>query len=142
MPSAQTKIPDVLPAPMTPASPVDATASTTDSGRDYDPEEPIPVSTAADAVEQPEHCPAEVFEDMTHHLEQLAEDNPQDDLLRRLQHMAGTRVSFSWRSNGRRVRLLPSLLPLWNVTTHMLLPNTSWPTAWEHGMEDTCRAGT
>ena len=24
----------------------------------------------------------------------------------------------------------------------MLLPDTSWPTVWEHGMEDTCQAGT
>ena len=56
--------------------------------------------------------------------------------------MAGTLVSLSWRLNGRRVILLPSLLPLCNVTTHMLLPNTSWLTAWEHGMKDTRRAGT
>ena len=84
MPSAQTKIPDVLPAPMTPESPVDASASTTDLGRDDYPEEPIPVSTAADAVEQPEDCPAEVFKDTTHHLEELAEDNPQDDLFEKV----------------------------------------------------------
>ena len=83
-PSAQNKIPDVLPAPMTPASAVDASASTMDLGRDDDPEEPIPVSTAAFAVEQPEDCPAEVFEDTTHHLEQLAEDDPQDDLFEKV----------------------------------------------------------
>ena len=71
-PRAQTKIPDALPAPMTPASPV---ASTTDLGHDDDPEEPIPISTPVDAVEQPEDCPAEIFEDTTHHLEQLAEDD-------------------------------------------------------------------
>ena len=61
-PSAQTKIPGVLPAPMTPASLVDASASTMDLGCDDNPEEPIPVSTAADAMEQPEDCPAEVFD--------------------------------------------------------------------------------
>ena len=38
----------------------------------------------ADAAEQPEDCSAEVFEDMTHHLEQLAEDNPQDDLFEKV----------------------------------------------------------
>ena len=83
-PSAQTQIPDDLPAPMTPAPPVDASTSTTDLGHDDDPEEPIPVSTVADAVEQPEDCPAEVFEDTTHHLEQLAEDDPQDDLFEKV----------------------------------------------------------
>ena len=83
-PSAQTKVPDALPAPMTPASLVDTSTSTTDLDHDDDPEEPIPVSTMADVVEQPEDCPAEVFEDTTHHLEQLAEDNPQDDLFERV----------------------------------------------------------
>ena len=83
-PSAQTKVPNALPAPMTPASPVDTSASTMDLDRDDDPEEPIPVSTMADDVEQPEDCPAEVFEDTTHHLEQLAEDDPQDDLFERV----------------------------------------------------------
>ena len=67
-PSSQTKIQDVLSAPMTPASPDDMSASTTDLGRDDNPEEPIRVSTTARAVEQPEDCPAEVFEDTTHHL--------------------------------------------------------------------------
>ena len=112
-PHAQTKIPDVLPAPITPASLVDTSASTIDLGRDDDPEEPIPVSTTVDAVEQPEDCPAEVFEDTTHHLEQLAEDDPQDDLFEKVTAYAWDKmVSLSWRLNGRRVRLLPFLLPL------------------------------
>ena len=83
-PSAQTKVPDTLPAPRTPTSPVDTSTSTTELGRDNDPEEPIPVSTLADAVEQPEDCPSEIFEDMMHHLEQLAEDDPQDDLFEKV----------------------------------------------------------
>ena len=83
-PSAQTQIPDDLPAPMTPAPLVDASSSTMDLGRDDDPEEPIPVSTMADSVEQPEDCSAEVFDDMTHHLEQLAEDGPQADLFEKV----------------------------------------------------------
>ena len=83
-PHAQTKIPNVLPAPMTPASLVDTSASTTDLGCDNNPEEPIPVSTTADAVEQPEDCPAEVFKDTTHHLEQPAEDDPQNDLFEKV----------------------------------------------------------
>ena len=83
-PRAQTKIPNALPAPMTHASPVYTSASTTELDRDNNPEEPIPVSTTADAVGQPEDCPAEVFENTTHHLEQLAEDNPQDDLFERV----------------------------------------------------------
>ena len=53
-PSAQTLLPDDLPARMTPAPPVDASASTTDLECDDDPEEPIPTSTMADAAEQPE----------------------------------------------------------------------------------------
>ena len=69
---------------MTPTTLVAASPSTTDSGHDDDPEEPIPVSTTADAVEQPEDCSAEVFDDTTHHLEQLAEDNPQDDLFEKV----------------------------------------------------------
>ena len=69
---------------MTPTSPVDVSASTMDSGRDDDPEEPIPISTTTDVVDQPEDCPAEVFEDMTHHLEQLAKDDPQDDLFEKV----------------------------------------------------------
>ena len=32
----------------------------------------------------PEECSAEVFKDTTHHLEQLAEDNPQDDLFEKV----------------------------------------------------------
>ena len=83
-PSAQTPFPDDLPAPMTPAPPVDVSASTTDLGCDNDPEGPIPTSNPADAAEQPEECSAEVFEDTTHHLEQLAEDNPQDDLFEKV----------------------------------------------------------
>ena len=83
-PSGQTLLHDDLPTPMTPAPPVDASASTTDLSCDDDPEEPIPTSTTADAAEQPEDCSAEVFEDMTHHLEQLAEDDPQDDLFENL----------------------------------------------------------
>ena len=82
--SAQTLVPDDLPAPMTPTPPVDVPASTTDLGHDNDPEEPIPISTTADAVEQPEDCPAEVFEDTTHHLDHLAEDDPQDDLFEKV----------------------------------------------------------
>ena len=69
---------------MTPTSPVDVSASTTDLDRDDDPEESIPVSTTADVAEQPKDCSAEVFEDTTHHLEQLAEDNPQDDLFEKV----------------------------------------------------------
>ena len=38
----------------------------------------------ADAVEQPEDCPAEVLKDTIHHLEQLTEDNPQDDLFEKV----------------------------------------------------------
>ena len=83
-PSAQTQIPDDLPAPMTPATPVAASPSTTDLGHDDNPEEPIPVSTTADAVEQPKDSSAEVFDDTTHHLEQLAEDDPQDDLFEKV----------------------------------------------------------
>ena len=91
-PSAQTPCPDDLPAPMTPAPPVDVSTSTMDFGCDDDPEEPIPTSTLADAAEQPEECSAEVFEDTTHHLEQLAEDDPQDDLFEKVK-------SHSW-DNG------------------------------------------
>ena len=83
-PSAQTPFPDDLPTPMTPTSPVDASASTPDLGCDNNPEEPIPASTPADVVEQPKECSADVFEDMTHHLEQLAEDDPQDDLFEKV----------------------------------------------------------
>ena len=79
-PSALIPFPNDLPAPMTPAPPVNASASTKDLDCDDDPEEHIPASTLADAVEQPKECSAEVFEDMTHHLEQLADDDPQDDL--------------------------------------------------------------
>ena len=35
-------------------------------------------------AEQPKECSAEVFEDMTHHLEKLAEDDPQDDLFEKV----------------------------------------------------------
>ena len=83
-PSAMTPFPDDLPAPMTPAPPVDASASTKDLYCDDNPEEHIPASTPADAAEQPEECSAEVFEDTTHHLEQLAEDDPQDDLFEKV----------------------------------------------------------
>ena len=83
-PSAQTLFPDDLPAPMTPTPPVDASASTMDLGCDDNPEEPIPISTMAHAAEQPEDCSPEVFEDTTHHLEQLTEDDPQDDLFEKV----------------------------------------------------------
>ena len=83
-PSAQTETPDALPAPMTPATPVAASPSTTDLGYDDNPEEPIPASSKEDAEEQPEDCSAEVFDDTTHHLEQLAEDDPQDDLFEKV----------------------------------------------------------
>ena len=83
-PSAQTLIPDDLPTPMPTVPPVDTSVSTIDLGCDDDPVEPIPVSTTADAVEQPEDCCAEVFKDTTHHLEQLAEDDPQDDLFEKV----------------------------------------------------------
>ena len=83
-PSALTPFPNDLPAPMTPAPPVNVFASTTDLGCDNDPEEPIPASTLADVAQQPKECSAEVFEDTTHHLEQLAEDDPQDDLFEKV----------------------------------------------------------
>ena len=83
-PSAQTLIPDDLPAPMTPIPPVDASNSTTDLCCDDDPEESIPISTTADAMEQPKDCSADVFEDVTHHLEQLTEDDPLDDLFEKV----------------------------------------------------------
>ena len=83
-PSAQTPFPNDLPTPMTHPPPVDASASTPDLGCDNDPEEPIPTSTLADVAEQPEECSAEIFEDTTHHLEQLAEDDPQDDLFEKV----------------------------------------------------------
>ena len=69
---------------MTPAPPVDVSTSTTDLDCDDNPEEPIPTSTPADVVEQPKECSAEIFEDMTHHLELLAEDDLQDDLFEKL----------------------------------------------------------
>ena len=83
-PSAQTPFPDDLLTPMTPAPPVDVSASTLDLGCDDNPEEPIPTSTLADVAEQPKECSAEVFEDTTHHLAQLAEDDPQDDLFEKV----------------------------------------------------------
>ena len=85
---SQAKCPDPvsddLPAPMTPTPPVDASASTMDLGCDDDPDERIPTSTMADAAEQPKECYAEVFEDTTHNLEHLAEDDPQDDLFEKV----------------------------------------------------------
>ena len=69
---------------MTPAPPVNVFAATTDLGCDDDPEEPIPASTLADVAQQPKECSAEVFEDTTHHLEQLAEDDPQDELFEKV----------------------------------------------------------
>ena len=96
---------------MTPVPPVDTSASTMDLGRDSDPEDPISVSTTVDAVEQPEDCSAEVFEDMTHHLEQLAEDNPQDDVFEKVKSHGWTMESFSLKLNGRWVRLHPPLYP-------------------------------
>ena len=83
-PSALTPFPDDLPAPMTPAPPDDASTSTMDLGCDNNPDEPILTSTLAYVMEQPEECSAEVFEDTTYHLEQLAEDNPQDDLFEKV----------------------------------------------------------
>ena len=83
-PSAQTKFPDTLPPPTTPISPVDTSTSTMELDRDDDPEEHILISTPADAAEQPEDCPSEIFKDTTHHLEQLAEDDPQDDLFEKV----------------------------------------------------------
>ena len=83
-PNVLTPFPDDLPSPMTPTPPADVSTSTMDLGCDNDPEEPIPTSTLADAAEQPEECSAEVFEDTTHHLEQLAEDAPQDDLFEKV----------------------------------------------------------
>ena len=49
-PSAQNPFPDDLPTPMTPAPPVDASASTPDLGCDDNPEDPIPSSTPADVA--------------------------------------------------------------------------------------------
>ena len=83
-PSVLILFPDDIPAPMTPTPPVNVSTSTMDLDCDDDPEEPIPASTPADAVEQPEECSAEVFKDTTHHLEQLAEEDPQDDLFEKV----------------------------------------------------------
>ena len=75
-----------------------------DLGRDDDPEEPIPISTVADAVEQPEDCPAEVFKDTTHHLEQLAEDDPQDDLFEKVKSHSWDNgillLQIEWKTGG------------------------------------------
>ena len=45
-----------------------------------------------DVAEQPKECSAEIFEDTTHHLEQLAEDDLQDDLFEKV-------MSHTW-DNG------------------------------------------
>ena len=73
-----------LSPPMTPAPPVNVSTSTPDLDCDNNPEETIPTSTLADVAEQPEECSAEVFEHMTHHLEQLAEDDLCDDLFEKV----------------------------------------------------------
>ena len=83
-PSAQTLFPNDLLTPMTPTPPVDVSTSTLDLGCDDNPEEPIPASTLVDVAEQPKECSAEIFKDTTHHLEQLAEDDPQDDLFEKV----------------------------------------------------------
>ena len=81
-----------LSPPTTPAPPVDVSTSTMDLDCDDNPEEPIPTSTPADVAEQPKECSAKIFEDMTHHLEQLAEDDLQDDLFKKV-------MSHTW-DNG------------------------------------------
>ena len=92
MPTVPNPFTDNLSPPMTPAPPVNVSASTLDLDCDDNPKEPIPTSTPADVAEQQEECSAEIFEDMTHHLEQLAEDNLPDDLF-------GKVKSYTW-DNG------------------------------------------
>ena len=84
MPTVPNPFADNLSPPTTPVPPVNVSASTMDLDCDDNPEEPIPTPTLADVAEQPEECSAEIFEDMTHHLEQLAEDNLQDDLFEKV----------------------------------------------------------
>ena len=75
---------DNLSTPTTPALPINVSASTPDLDCDDNSEDTFPTSTLADVAEQPKECSAEIFKDATHHLEQLAEDNLQDDLFKKV----------------------------------------------------------